>query len=231
MGQHAQKRVIRKLDLELFLSTIPVNPTPKANLEQYTTSESIAATMLYIAAYTNNDIIGKQVLDLGCGTGRLGLGAAFLGAKKVTGIDIDKTVIQIAEKNSKKNRLNKKTQWIVGSIDTIEGTYDTVLQNPPFGVQTQNADRPFIVKALDVGKKIYSLHNHPEVDKRLIDILKSNKGLIEISPSPFLKRFIDEHGGEIKAVYAQLMTIPKMFEFHTKERHDFVIDLYIIEQS
>jgi putative methylase len=231
MGQHAQKRVIRKLDLELFLSTIPVNPLPKANLEQYTTSEAIAATILYIAAYTNSDIIGKQVLDLGCGTGRLGLGAALLGAKKVTGIDIDKTVIQIAKENSQKNDLFEKTQWIVGSIDTIGGTYDTVLQNPPFGVQTHNADRAFLVKALEVGKKIYSLHNHPEVDKRLIGILKSNKGLVEIAPSPFLKRFIEDHGGEIKAVYALLMTIPKMFEFHTKERHDFIIDLYIIEQT
>ena len=37
--------------------------------------------MLYIAAYTNNDIIGKRVLDLGCGTGRLGLGLLFLVQK------------------------------------------------------------------------------------------------------------------------------------------------------
>ena len=85
MGEHAQKRLIRKLDLELFLSQVAVNPSPKVNLEQYTISESIAATMLYLAAYTNNDIIGKKVLDLGCGTGRLALGAAFLGAERVVG--------------------------------------------------------------------------------------------------------------------------------------------------
>ena len=82
MGEYAQKRLIRKLDLERFIATVKVNPAPKVNLEQYTTSEQIAATMLYIAAYTNNDIIGKSILDLGCGTGRLGLGAAFLGVTK-----------------------------------------------------------------------------------------------------------------------------------------------------
>lgn len=231
MGKHAQKRIIRKLDLELFLSKISVNPSPKAELEQYTTTESIATTMLYMAAYNNNDIIGKTVLDLGCGTGRLGIGAAFLGANYVTGIDIDKSTIKIAQENSQKVGLAKKIQWITGSIDAVKGCYDTVLQNPPFGVQNRNADRVFLVKALEVGKMVYSLHNHPEVDKRLIGMLKSNKGIVEVEPSRFLKKFIDEHGGKIKAVYALLMTIPKMFEFHTKEKHDFVIDLYIIEQS
>ncbi len=85
MGEHAQKRLIRKLDLELFLSKIAPQPSPQAHLEQYTISQSIAATMLYIAAYANNDIVGKTVLDLGCGTGRLALGASYLGAKDVVG--------------------------------------------------------------------------------------------------------------------------------------------------
>ena len=80
MGSATQKRLIRKLDLERFLSTIKPHSNPKANLEQYTITESTAATMLYLAAYTYCDIIGKRVLDLGCGTGRLALGAAFLGA-------------------------------------------------------------------------------------------------------------------------------------------------------
>jgi putative methylase len=231
MGQHAQKRLIRKLDLEMFLSKIAINPSPKANLEQYTTPPSIAATMLYLAAYTNNDIIGKKILDLGCGTGRLGLGAAFLGAEQVIGVDIDKSALQIAVENSRLAGLTENAEWLVGGIDAIEGCFDTVLQNPPFGVQTRNADRAFLVKALKVGKMVYSLHNHPEVDKRLLGMLKSGKGLVEIAPSPFLKRFIEEHGGTIRVVYALLMTIPKMFDFHTKKRHDFVIDLYIIEES
>ena len=85
MGEHAQKRIIRKLDLELFLSKIAPQPSPQAQLEQYTISPSIASTMLYIAAYANNDIIGKTVLDLGCGTGRLALGASYLGADERCG--------------------------------------------------------------------------------------------------------------------------------------------------
>ncbi len=231
MGQHAQKRLIRKLDLELFISKIASNPSPKVNLEQYTTSPSIVATLLYLAAYTNSDIIGKRILDLGCGTGRLGLGAAFLGAEEVVGVDIDKSTLQLAAKNSRIAGFADKTEWVVGGINVVEGCFDTVLQNPPFGVQTRNADRAFLVKALEVGKIVYSLHNHPEADKRLLGMLKSSKGIVEIAPSAFLKQFIEKHGGTIRVVYALLMTIPKMFDFHTKEHHDFIIDLYIIEQS
>jgi len=228
MGEYAQKRLIRKLDLELFLSQVAVNPSPKVSLEQYTISESIAATMLYLAAYTNNDIMGKKVLDLGCGTGRLALGAAFLGAEQVVGVDVDKLALEVAVENTRKKGLTENVEWVNGDIASVGGKFDTVLQNPPFGVQTRNADRAFLVKALEVGRAIYSLHNHPEVDKRLIGMLKAGKGLVEVAPSPFLKHFIEEHSGAVKAVYALLMTIPKMFDFHTKERHDFVVDLYVI---
>jgi putative methylase len=187
--------------------------------------------MLYLAAYTNNDIIGKRVLDLGCGTGRLALGAAFLGAENVLGIDIDKQALKVAVENTQTTGLTASTQWVNGDITAVQGCFDTVLQNPPFGVQTRNADRAFLVKALESSKMIYSLHNHPEVDKRLINKLKSAKGLLEVQPNTFLQRFIEQHDGVVKAVYATLMTIPKMFDFHTKERHDFVIDLYIIQSS
>ena len=231
MGEHAQKRLIRKLDLELFLATLKPQPNPQAELEQYTISEQIATNMLYFAAYTNGDIIDKAVLDLGCGTGRLGLGAAYLGARQVVGIDIDRIAIKTARENAQKVDLVEGVQWVNGDIGAVFGRFDTVLQNPPFGVQTREADRAFLVKALEVGNSIYSLHNHPEVDERLIKMLKSSQGFVQVQPSPFLERFIGKHSGTVKAVYAMLMTIPHMFDFHKKLKHDIVIDLYVIEKN
>ena len=231
MGEHAQKRLIRKLDLEIFLSKVAPQHSPQARLEQYTISESIAATTLYIAAYSNNDIVGKTVLDLGCGTGRLALGASYLGAKNVVGIDIDKLAIKTASENTWNAGLAENVQWVVGDISAIVGRFDTVLQNPPFGVQTREADRAFLVKALEVGNSVYSLHNHPQTDKQLIKQLKVSHGFLQVSPSPFLEKFVLEHNGVVKAVYAMLMTIPRMFDFHTKVKHDFVIDLYVIEKK
>jgi putative methylase len=229
MGEHAQKRIIRKLDLELVLSKVAAQPTPQVQLEQYTISPSVAANMLYIAAYTNNDIVGKTVLDLGSGTGRLSLGAAFLGAESVVGVDVDRLAIKTAVQNSINVGLAGCVEWINGDINALVGTFDTVLQNPPFGVQTREADRAFLVKALKVGNRIYSLHNHPETDSRLIGKLRAS-GLLQVEPSLFLERFVEKNGGVVRAVYAMLMTIPKMFEFHTKDRHDFVVDCYVIEK-
>ena len=229
MGEYSQKRIIRKLDLERFLSKIAPQPSPQARLEQYTISEQVASTMLYIAAYANDDVIEKTVLDLGCGTGRLSLGAAYLGAREVVGVDIDKSAIEMAAENSRKVRLAGNVQWIIGDINSVTSRFDTVLQNPPFGVQTREADRAFLVMALESGNSVYSLHNHPENDSRLIRQLKASGGFLQVQPSPFLDRFVAKHDGAVKAVYAMLMTIPKLFDFHTKAKHDFVVDLYVIE--
>ena len=231
MGKLDQKRLVRKLDLELFLSSIPVHPSPSASLEQYTTSEAVAATMLYVAAYTYGDIIGKRVLDLGCGTGRLSLASAFLGAKSVVGIDIDKTAIKLAHENSVQTGFKVQTQWIQGDIAAVTGKFDTVVQNPPFGVQKRSADRRFLEKALEVGNAVYSLHNHPYTNKQLLGRLKSGPGLLQVEPSPFILRFVDEHGGKLEATYALPMVIPHMFNFHTKAKHEIVIDLYVIRRK
>jgi putative methylase len=230
MGEHAQKRLIRKLDLERFLATVAPQPNPQVHLEQYTIAEQIAANMLFIAAYANDDVVGKSVLDLGCGTGRLALGASFVGAQEVVGVDIDRSAIQTAYENKKKTGLSN-VQLVLGDISAVSGCFDTVLQNPPFGVQTREADRAFLVKALEVGSSVYSLHSHPQVDARLIKQLKTSQGYLQVQASPFLERFIVQHGGSVKAVYAMVMTISKMFDFHTKLKHDFVIDMYVIKKN
>ena len=232
MGKPAQKRLVRRLDLELFLSKIAPHPSPKASLEQYTISEDTAATMLFVSAYVRCDIVGKSVLDLACGTGRLALGAAFLGAKEVVGIDSDKVAIKTACKNSQETGLHSMVQWVACDLGAITGRFDTVLQNPPFGVQTRAADRKFIEKALEVGGSIYSLHNHPVVDKHLEVLLKrGGKNLIQVSPSPFMESYVEKQGGTIQAVYALPMTIPKMFDFHTESKRQIVVDLYVIESK
>ncbi len=231
MGKTAQKRLVRKLDLERFLFQIEPTPLPQASLEQYTISENVAATMLYLSAYSFGDIVGKKVLDLACGTGRLALGAAFLGAKEVVGIDIDRNAIKSACQACQKTGQLEQVEWIIGDIAAITGRFDTVLQNPPFGIQKRAADRKFLEKALEVGKVIYSLHNHPTADRNLSKFLtKSGENLARIDPSQFMERFVEKRGGTIRAAFSLLMTIPKMFGFHTKTKHQIVVDLYVIEK-
>lgn len=225
-----QRRIIRKLELETFLSKVKAHPSPKPSLEQYTIPSDVAATILHIAAYTYDDLIGKTVLDLGCGTGRLAIGAAYLGAQHVVGVDIDKKAIKTAIKNSSMFNLKEKIEWVTADLDAVHGKFDTVLQNPPFGVQKRGADRKFLIKALQVGKKIYSLHKSLHKEKSFMEKLKKVK-VMPVSPSPFIRRLTKENGGEIKATYAMLMKIPHMFPFHTKEKHEFIVELYVINSE
>ncbi len=221
--------MVRKRNLEIALSKVEAHPTPKAYLEQYTIPANIAAEILYMAAYVNDDIIGKNVIDLGCGTGRLAIGAALLGAKEVVGVDIDKTAVRLARENAIKSSVKDRIQWLIADIDVLHGVFETVLQNPPFGVQKRKADRKFLQKSLEIAHRIYSLHkgeSKKEFVKRFKD--REPRG-VSVQPSAFLKNFIERHGGKIHAVYAMIMTIPYMFEFHRKRKHEFPVYLYVIE--
>ncbi|UCE43549.1 MAG: 50S ribosomal protein L11 methyltransferase [Candidatus Bathyarchaeota archaeon] len=225
-----QKRLVRKLDLENAISEIPLHPAPKAHLEQYTITPQVAAEMLYIATYVNDDIIDKTVVDLGCGTGRLVIGAALLGAKQTIGVDLDKVAIGLAQKNAENMGVEEKMFWITADLDAIHGTFDTIMQNPPFGVRTRRADRRFIEKSLELGDRIYSIHKGSKHNRGLIKRLRSGgTRCIPTQPSPFLERFIGKHGGRIRGVYAMMMEIPYMFDFHSKKKHRFVVDLYVID--
>jgi putative methylase len=227
-----QKRLVRRLELERLLSQVEAHPSPRPDLEQYTIPSDIAASILHLAAYVRDDIVGKRVMDLGCGTGRLAIGAAFLGAKETVGVDIDRVAVRKAFDNSRKTCLEDRVQWVVADIDAIRGEFDTVLQNPPFGVQRRGADREFLETALRVGKVIYSLHKRPSLGMATRGRSRPCKtGCASVAPSPFLVRFIEEHGGRIVAVYAMVMSVPRMFAFHTRRKHKFVVDLYVVERS
>jgi putative methylase len=210
MGKAAQKRLVRRLDLERALQQVEPHGSPKAYLEQYTLSVDVAAEWLFIAAYINDDIINKAVVDLGCGTGILALGAVFLGAKKAIGVDIDKAAVEIAEKNAEKLGIEEKVQWFTGDIGSLTGSFDTVLQNPPFGVQKRGADRKFLLKALELAPVVYSLHKSGEGNRA------------------FIKRFIEQHGGEVTGIFPMKLNIPRLFKFHTKRKYMVEVDLYRI---
>jgi putative methylase len=211
MGGTAHKRLVRKRDLERALSEIEVHPLPNAYLEQYTTPSNVAAETLYLAAYVYDDVIDKTVVDLGCGTGRLALGAALLGAKEVFGVDVDEVAVRAAQKNAEIMGVKEKTHWVIADIDVVKGSFDTVLQNPPFGVQRRRADRRFITKSLELSSTIYSFHKGGEGNRE------------------FIKRFIEEHGGKVTTIFPLKMEIPRMFNFHTKKKKITQVDLYRIE--
>jgi putative methylase len=212
MGRIAQKRLVPRLELEKALQQVEPHPAPNAYLEQYTIPTDVAAELLFIAAYIHDDVIGQVVADLGCGTGRLAIGAVLLGAAEAVGVDIDKASVKTAKKNAESLEVDEKTSWVIGEVNALRGNFDTVLQNPPFGVQTRGADRKFLLKALELAPRIYSLHKSGEGNR------------------VFIKRFIEGHGGKVTGIFPMKLNIPKLFKFHTKRKHEVEVDLYRIER-
>jgi putative methylase len=154
---------MKKKDLEIILQKLPPNPAPMVKLEQYITPATIAADIMF-NAYTDEDIMDKTILDLGCGTGTFAIAAKLLGATKVMGVDVDGTALVIGEGYAKALSLEISfMEHDVGGLtdDILSSTpIDTVIQNPPFGAQksARGADRVFLEKAHEFGKTIYSLH-------------------------------------------------------------------------
>jgi len=68
---------------------------------------------------------GQRVLDYGCGSGILAIGAAKFGAPDVDAVDIDEAAVSSTRLNAEANgvRLN------AGLPDAAKGRYDTVLAN------------------------------------------------------------------------------------------------------
>lgn len=76
------------------------------------------------------NIKGKVVMDMGCGTAVLAILAAKMGAKKVYGIDLDAVAAQSAFDNAHLNRVGRIVETYCGDAARLQmGKYDMLLAN------------------------------------------------------------------------------------------------------
>lgn len=64
--------------------------------------ETTAVCLEWLAG---SSLVGRSVIDYGCGSGILGLAAVKLGAKQVYAVDIDRQAVQISKENAKANNV------------------------------------------------------------------------------------------------------------------------------
>lgn len=195
------KRYIKKKDLELFIGRIEGFDKPKVFLEQYVSPPHLVSRLLWIAYLSYNDIYGRTIVDLGAGTGRLGLAAAYMGAREVYLIEIDFDAIRQAWRNTKKLGLEGSVNPICADVShkPIRKKMEVVLQNPPFGIHRRGMDLLFLMNALSYADVVYSIHKKEGISF-IMDRLKS------ICRS-------------VKLLFEEVIIIPKIYEFHWKDRH------------
>ncbi len=187
---------MKRQQLEILLQKVAPHPAPSAGLEQYSTPAPIAADVLWFA-YSQGDIAGKKVVDLGCGTGILGIGAKLLGAAEVISVDLDEAALAVAMKNAQ--ALKVDIGLLTVDVNDFPEEADTVVMNPPFGAQRADAhaDVAFLERALLVAPVAYTFH--------------------KAETEPFVLARVEALGGEATHRSRYAFPLPRTMPFHTEE--------------
>ncbi|MBI4615569.1 MAG: methyltransferase [Planctomycetes bacterium] len=75
---------------------------------------------------------GGRVLDLGCGTGALGIAAGLLGAGEIVLADSSPRAVALATSNARANGIQKATALLRADLEDLPGPFDLALANPPY---------------------------------------------------------------------------------------------------
>ena len=82
-------------------------------------------TRMCLRWLATHPVAGQRVLDYGCGSGILAIGAAKYGAQHLDAVDIDEAAVQSTQINAEANHV----QLNAGFPELAKGAYDTVLAN------------------------------------------------------------------------------------------------------
>lgn len=98
------------------------------------------------------DLTDKEVVDFGCGSGILSVAALKLGAKKVTGIDIDYQAIDASKANAERNDVQNKLDLFLPQDQPKNLQADVLVANILAGPLTELA--PTIAKLVKPNGKL-----------------------------------------------------------------------------
>lgn len=82
-------------------------------------------TRMCLRWIASHDLQGQRVLDYGCGSGILAIGAAKYGASRIDAVDIDEAAVTSTQLNAQANAVTLNA----GLPDLAQGSYQTVLAN------------------------------------------------------------------------------------------------------
>jgi len=202
---------MRLRTLEIALEGLEGFERPDPRTEQYGTPAILAARLLH-QAHLLGDIGGREVCDLGCGTGILACGASLLGAARVVGVELDPAALAVAKRNAA--RLGAEIELVQGDVRDrgfMEGlgTFDTVIMNPPFGAQDPHADRPFVDGALSLAPVVYGIFNSGSLP--FLGAYTAGRAEIEFAVGGIfpLKRSLPFHRRDVVEIEVEIVRITR----------------------
>lgn len=89
-----------------------------------------ATTSLCLSVLDTEIKSGMSVLDIGAGSGILGIASVLLGADSAIGVDIDAQSVKTANENAQINSVSDKAKFVVGDLaEKITGKYNIICAN------------------------------------------------------------------------------------------------------
>ena len=127
------------------------------------------------------ELTGKTVLDMGCGTGILGMLASLKGAESVTAIDIDTWSFESTVENARLNNITNLEAKLGDASLLGSETYEVIFANIHKNVII--SDLPAYEKVLQAGGKLYLsgfyTHDMPDVKEKAESLGLIDKGFHE----------------------------------------------------
>ncbi len=105
------------------VTTLTIEPGSTFGLGDHPT------TILSLRAVRAALVPGARVLDVGCGSGVLAVGACVLGASEATAIDIFPAAVPTTEANAAANGVADRVRVSTTPVALIDGPYDIVVAN------------------------------------------------------------------------------------------------------
>ena len=130
-------------------------------------------TYMMLSYVAELDMVGRRVLDMGCGTAVLGILAKMRGAENVAGIDVDEWAYRNAMENAAANDVEISLK--LGNASNIEGTYDIIIANINRNILLADMDR--YVVALNPGGRLL-LSGFYEADEGVLISKANTLGMI-----------------------------------------------------
>ncbi|HEX2582819.1 MAG TPA: class I SAM-dependent methyltransferase [Chlamydiales bacterium] len=168
-------------------------------------SKSIIANQALFEERMSRDLglrKGSQVLDVGCGRGRVANHIASITGANVTGINIDHDQLKSAEAFAKGNGLSEQCQFKRGDLNEIPfpfaaNSLDAIYQIQVF-TYSKNLEKLFadLYRMLKPGAKLACLDwvrlpNYNPSDARHVDLMQRIKPLIGAIGTPSADEYVD----------------------------------------
>ncbi|MCU4753382.1 METTL5 family protein [Halobacteria archaeon AArc-curdl1] len=241
--------------LERQLESVADFSDPRAPLEQYLTTPTIAAHIAHLAAM-HDDVAGTTVIDLGTGTGMLALAIGQYGPERVIGLDIDRAALQTAranehrvraalEDNGKKgphanaDRTQPNYEWVQADVRTLplclessrwDRTESTRKRSTSSAVTIDTDQAPVVVVSNPpFGAQRGNRHaDRPFLEEASV-LADVSYTIHNAGSQEFVESFATDHGGTVTHAFQAILEVGHRFEFHDDEQADLETEVYRIK--